>query len=170
MGNSLTLFHALFEGQRSNAKTCAIEPFQHETFFVIISLILSLFLSLSLSLFSSFSFVLYLSFVPISSFSRSLYLSFFSCSEVEQSCHVSFLLCISVMSRILYILCVYCHFLVETRATMETCTVKLFEHEALDQKKPCAWTRYRRWTPLNSGNAWNSVIVNTASDMILHDT
>ena len=29
--------------------------------------------------------------------------------------------------------------------------------------KPCAWNRYRWWTRLNSGNAWNSVIVNTAS-------
>ena len=50
----------IVRGPRSNAKTCAIEPFQHETLFVMISLII--FLSLSLCLYLSLFFFLYPSF------------------------------------------------------------------------------------------------------------
>ena len=34
--------------------------------------------------------------------------------------------------------------------------------------KPCAWNRYRWWTRLNSGNAWNEAPLRVHEDCMIH--
>ena len=129
----------IVRGPRSNAKTCAIEPFQHETFFVILCLIIFVCLSLSLSLFVSIFLFLFFIFRSHVLFLISVFLSFLlSCSEVEQSCDASLVRGVSVMSPTTFIfifLLVYLLlFLGFTQASMKTCTVELFEHVTPEQK------------------------------------
>ena len=76
----------IVRGPRSNAKTCAIEPFQHETFFVIICDYLSDYLSffLSLCLYLSLFVFLYHSFPLVLSHALCIYhVSFLNVSLVS---------------------------------------------------------------------------------------
>ena len=99
IGNSPTLFHALFEAPGATRKP--VRPHKHKTVFVIIYLMISLFLSRSLV-------VLSLSFVLLLLILLSLYLLFvFCCLEVEQSCDASLLVSVSVIYPTTY----FCIFL-----------------------------------------------------------